>query len=109
MVHAIEGSLGWRRTDQGGGARMAALTFGLNRGSAENDRVEGEDFSARGISLNARAAQRWASGFMIEGQYAYRKQSGSDEAVVIFNGVETTAFWPKNTTWQLVGVIGFVL
>jgi hypothetical protein len=109
MAHAVEGSFGWRRVEVDGSTRMAALTLGFNRGSAENDRVEGEDFSASGLSLNARVAKRWPSGFMLEGQYAYRKQNGSDEAVVNFNGMQVTAFWPKNTTWQLVAVIGFLL
>jgi hypothetical protein len=109
MAHAVEGSLGWRRVEADGSARMAALTLGFNRGSAENDRIEGEDFSASGVSLNVRAAKRYPSGLMLEGQYAYRKQSGSDEAVVNFNGMQATAFWPKNTTWQLVAVIGFML
>lgn len=109
MAHAVEGSFGWQRTELDGSAKMLALAFGVNRGSARNDRIEGEDFSASGISLNARAAKRWPSGLSLEGQYAWRKQSGSDEAVVNFNGTETTAYWPKNTTWQLVAVIGFML
>ena len=108
-VHAFEGGIGWRRTDLDGAARHVAFTLGLNRGSAENDRIMGEDFTASGLSLNARAGKRWASGFQIEAQYAYRKQNGSDVANVLFDGMEATAQWPKNTTWQLVGVIGFAL
>ena len=62
-VHALEAGLGWRRVNLDGGARHATVTIGFNRGSAENSRIEGEDFSARGMSLNAgwRASSRIAS------------------------------------------------
>lgn len=108
-IHALEAGLGWRRIDLDGGRRAFGLTLGLNRGSAENSRITGEDFSAGGTSLNARASKTWPSGFGIEGQFAYRKQSASDPANVLFDGMETQAYWPKNTTWQLLAVIGFAL
>ncbi len=109
MVHALEGAIGWRRVNLDGSRRHVAFTFGINRGSAENSRIEGEDFSAGGMSLDARAGKRWASGFGIEGQFAYRKQNSSDAASVTFDGMPVEAFWPKNVTWQLLGVIGFAL
>lgn len=108
-VHALEGSLGWRRVGLDGSRRQLAITLGFNRGFAENDRIEGESFSAGGLSLNARASKRWASGLAIEGQFAYRKQNGSGVATVTFDGMETQAFWPDNVTWQLLGVVGFAL
>jgi len=108
-VHALEAGLGWRRANPNGSRREVSFTIGLNRGSAENDRIEGEDFSAGGISLNARASKRWASGLQLEGQFAYRKQNGSDVATVLFDGMETQAMWPDNVTWQLLGVLGFAL
>ena len=109
MVHAVEGGIGWRRVNLDGSQRHILFTLGLTRGSAENSRIEGEDFSSRGVSLNARAAKRWASGFGIEGQFAYRKQSNSDVAQVTFDGMPVEAIWPNNVTWQLLGVIGFAL
>lgn len=108
-VHALEAGLGWQRRDLDGRARGFALTLGFNRGSAENSRIEGEDFSAGGVSLNARAGQWWASGLAIEGQLAYRKQNGSEVATVTFDGMETQAMWPDNVTWQLIGVVGIAL
>ena len=108
-VHALEAGIGWRRANLDGSRKHAALTVGLNRGFAENDRIEGEDFSAGGISLDFRAGKRWASGFQLEAQFAYRKQSGSDPAEVTFDGMLVQAFWPDNVTWQLLAVIGFAL
>ncbi len=108
-VHAIEGGMGWQRIDLDGGRRLVAVTVGVNRGSAENSRVEGEDFSAGGMSLDARVGTRWASGLGLEGHFAYRKQNGSGVATVTFDGMETEAMWPDNETWQLLGVVGFAL
>jgi hypothetical protein len=109
IVHALEAGIGWRRVNLDGSLRHIAFALGFNRGSAENSRIEGEDFSARGISLNARAGKRWASGFGMEGQFAYRKQNSSDIAQVTFDGMPVEAFWPANVTWQLLGVVGFAL
>jgi hypothetical protein len=109
MVHAVEGSLGWRRVSLDGSRRHVAFTFGITRGFAENSRIEGEDFSSGGISLDARGGKRWASGFGVEGQFAYRKQSASDIAQVTFDGMPVEAYWPANVTWQLLGVVGFAL
>jgi hypothetical protein len=108
-LHALEGSVGWRRVNLDGSRRHVVFTLGLNRGFAENSRIEGEDFSAGGVSLDARAGKRWASGFGIEGQLAYRKQSASDPAAVTLDGMPVEAYWPANVTWQLLGVIGFAL
>jgi hypothetical protein len=108
-VHALEGGLGWRRINLDGSRRHVLFTLGFNRASAENSRIQGEDFSAGGVSLNARAAKRWASGFGIEGQFTYRKQSASDVAQVTLDGMPVEAFWPNNVTWQLLGVVGFAL
>lgn len=108
-VHALEAGLGCQRVNVDGSARGLAFTLGFNRGSAENSRIEGEDFSAGGVSLNARAGRRWASGLGIEGQFAYRKQNGSSVGNVTFDGMATQAFWPDNVTWQLLGVIGVAL
>jgi hypothetical protein len=108
-LHALEFGIGWRRIELDGAKKAFALTIGLNRGSAENSRITGEDFSAGGTSLNARAGKTWASGLGIEGQFAYRKQSASDPADVEFDGMATTAYWPKNVTWQLLAVIGLAL
>ena len=106
-VHALEGGFGWRKQNLSGGEHHFALTIGLNRGSAENSRVTGEDFSAGGFSLDTRVGHRWASGFGIAAHLAYRKQNGSKVATVNFDGMETQAQWPDNETWQLLGVIGF--
>jgi len=108
-VHALEAGLGWRRRNLDGSVFGWAGTVGLNRGSAENSRITGENFSAGGMSLDTRLYKRWASGFGIEGHFAYRKQNGSGVATVQFDGMETQAMWPDNVTWQLLGVIGFAL
>ena len=109
MVHAVEGSVGWRRANPDGSGRHVAFTFGITRGSAENSRIEGEDFSSGGIVMGARGGKRWASGLGVEAQLAYRKQSASDPAQVTFDGMPVEAFWPANLTWQLLGVVGFAL
>jgi hypothetical protein len=108
-VHAIEAGIGWRRASLDGSRRHFAATVGLNRGGAENSRITGVTLHARGLSLDVRGGKRWASGMQFEGQFAYRKQNGSDPTTAIFDGMEVQAQWPKNTTWQLLAVLGFAL
>ena len=108
-VHALEAGIGWRRTGLDGSRRHFAVTAGLNRGSAVNSRITGVDFTASGISLDVRGGKRWASGMALEAQWSYRKQGGSDTKTAMFDGMEVQAMWPKNTTWQLLGVIGLAL
>jgi len=108
MAHGIEGGLGWRTFNPTGVNRRIYFLFGLNRGSAENDQVEGEDFSAGGMSFNARATWRWPAGFLVEGQLAWRHQNGTGVEDVQVMGMDTQAFWPKNSTWFLGGIAGYV-
>lgn len=108
-VHGLEAGLGWRSTSDDGSRRHFAIIVGLNRGSAENSRITGGDFSARGISFDLRGGKRWASGMQLEGQFAYRKQNGSDPTMATFDGMPVEAMWPKNVTWQLLGVLGLAL
>jgi hypothetical protein len=108
-VHAFEGGLGWRRTSLDGSRRHVAFTIGLNRGSAENSRITGATLHARGVSFDLRGGKRWASGMQLEGQFAYRKQNGSSPTTAMFDGMEVSVMWPKNTTMQLLVVLGFAL
>jgi len=108
-VHAVEAGLGWRRVADDGSRKHFAFVFGLNRGSAENSRITGENFSASGQSVDIRVGKRWASGFQMEFEAAWRKQNGSGVADVFFDGMATQAMWPDNVTWNLLGVIGFAL
>ena len=106
-VHALEGGLGWRHIGEDGTRRQLLFVIGLNRATAENDQIEDEDFSAIGASLNVRATHRWASGFQLEGQLAFRQQGGSDPEQVTVMGMQTDGVWPNNTTWHLLAVAGY--
>ncbi len=108
-VHAVEAGLGWQRRYADASRLAVDFVVGLNRGFAENDRIEGEDFSAGGASFNARVQKRWANGLGVETQLAYRKQDGSEVQEVTFDGMQTMAFWPDNVTWQLLIVTGFAI
>jgi hypothetical protein len=106
-VHAVEGGIGWVVVRPDGTRRSLIINAGLNRGSAENDQIEGEDFSALGVMLRVVATHRWTSGLQVEGILAYRQQNGSDSAEVTVNGMTATAFWPKNVTWMLGGALAY--
>lgn len=107
FIHALEGGFGWRRTDGSGHRRELTIVVGLNRGTAENDQVEGEEFSAIGLSLGTRALYRWPFGLQLGGEWSWRREGGSDQQVVTVMGMQTTAIWPGNTTWTLLGLVGF--
>ena len=107
MAHAIEGGLGWRAVAEDGSRLSLMFNLGLDRGSAENDQIDDEDFSASGLVLRAVGGHRWPSGLELNGVLAWRQQNGSDTAVVTVNGMQTTAFWPRNTTWMLGAMVGY--
>ena len=63
--------------------------------------------SAVGVSLGARATYRWPFGLQLGAEWAWRREGGSDQDVVTVMGMQTTAFWPGNTTWTLLALVGF--
>jgi len=109
VVHAGEIGIVWHRTNPDTSRLQVELGLGFNRASAENDRIDGEDFGAGGMSLGARVQRQWASRLSVEGVIAYRKQNGSDVQTVTFDGMSTQAQWPNNTTWQLLVVAGYAI
>jgi len=108
-VHALEGAIGWRARREDGSRRHLMLGLGLNRGRAENNRIDDESFAASGIGVRIDAGHRWASGLTVDGVVAWRQQSGSDVENVTVSGMETQAVWPKNTTWVVGVAAGYAL
>lgn len=106
-VHALEAGFGWERRDPDGRALAFDLAAGLNRGAADNDRIEGDHFTAPGFSLSTRLTRRWPSGLTVGGAFQIRKQDGSAVEHVTFDGMQTDAVWPANTTYSLVADGGF--
>lgn len=106
-VHSLEAGFGWERHDAGGGGLAYDVIFGITRGSADNDRITGESFTAGGFSLSTRLSKRYRSGLTLDGHFQYRKQTGSSVQSVEFDGMPTMAVWPANTTFLLVAAAGY--
>jgi hypothetical protein len=106
-VHALEGGLGWHREYGDGSALLIFGSFGINHGSAVNSVITGGDFGAGGHSLYLRVRWLRASGITFELAYANRMEGGSDQQTVTVMGMQTTAFWPENTTWSLSAFGGY--
>jgi hypothetical protein len=108
-VHALEAGIRWHRTQLDGSRLMFDVIAGLNRGSADNDRIEGENFSASGISLSTQIQKRWSSGFSIQGAWSWRNEGGSGVSDVTVDGMPTQAVWPSNSTWTLLALAGYTM
>lgn len=106
-AHAIEGGVGWRVRRPDGSRRSLMFNVGLDRGRAENDQIDGEDFTAMGLVFRAVASHRWESGLEVSGILSWRQQNGSGSEIVTVNGMQASAFWPKNVTWMLGVAAGY--
>jgi hypothetical protein len=107
MAHAIEGGIGWHVRRPDASRRTLLFNIGITRGSAENDQITGATFHASGMVFRTVASHRWRSGLQATGILAWRQQNGSGQKVVMVQGMETTAFWPKNITWMLGVALGY--
>jgi hypothetical protein len=106
-VHALEIGFGWHRMEPDTALTAFDVIVGMNHGSAENDRIEGENFTAGGFCLISRLRKRWASRFGLEGVYSMRQENGSSAQQVTLNGMAVSAIWPSNTTWTLLALAGY--
>ena len=108
MVHAAEAGLIWHRTGFDGRSWRVEGSFGLNRGSPDNNLIEGENFSATGHSFRIAVERRYRSGLALSGIVATRTEDGDGPETVTFMGMQTQALWPNNTTWTMMGVASYL-
>jgi hypothetical protein len=104
VVHALEAGVGWHREPIGGGGYRIAATVGLNRGTPDNDRIEGEHFASGGHSFRLTVERRWPSRFALDGLLSVRTEDGDGPETVMFQGMPTMAMWPQNTTWMMTAI-----